>query len=38
MARLFSEGLCIMHDLVENVNAAAAGMQAAGVNVKVVED
>ena len=38
MAKLFSEGLCIMHDLKENVSAAAAGMRAAGINVKVVED
>lgn len=33
MAKLFSEGLCIMHDLVENVSAAYAAMRAAGSNV-----
>lgn len=38
MARLFSEGIVIMYDVVENVNAAAEGMRAAGVDVKVVEE
>jgi len=38
MAKLFSEGIVIMYDVRENVNAAAAGMRAAGINVKVVED
>jgi len=38
MAKLFSEGLCIMHDVKENVAAAYSAMQAAGINVKVVED
>lgn len=38
MAKLFSEGIVIMYDVKENVNAAAEGMRAAGINVKVVED
>ena len=38
MARLFSEGIVIMYDMKENVNAAAEGMRAAGISVKVVED
>lgn len=37
MAKLFSEGLCIMHDVVENVKQAAE-MCPASINVKVVED
>ena len=38
MAKLFSEGIVIMYDVVENVSAAAVEMRAAGVNVKVEED
>jgi hypothetical protein len=38
MAKLFSEGIVIMYDVKENVNAAAAEMRAAGANVKVEED
>lgn len=38
MAKLFCEGLCIMHDVKENVVAAFAAMQAAGSNVKYEED
>lgn len=38
MAKLFSEGLCIMHDVKENVVAAYAAMQAAGSNVTMKED
>lgn len=38
MAKLFSEGIVIMYDVCENVNAAAEGMRAAGIDVKVVED
>ena len=38
MAKLFCEGLCIMHDVRENVNAAFAAMQAAGSNVTMKED
>lgn len=38
MAKLFSEGLCIMHDVKENVVAAFAAMQAAGSNVIMKED
>ena len=37
MAKLFSEGLCIMHDLVENVEQAAS-LCPASVKYKVVED
>lgn len=36
MAKLFIEGVCVMHDLSENVNAAA-NLVPAGVNFKVVE-
>ena len=38
MARLFSEGLCIMHDVKENVSVAYAAMRAAGSNVTMQED
>lgn len=38
MAKLFCEGLCIMHDVKENVVAAFAAMQAAGGNVTMKED
>lgn len=38
MAKLYFDGIVIMYDVCENVNAAAAGMRAAGINVKVVED
>lgn len=38
MAKLFSEGLCIMHDVKENVAAAFEAMQAAGSNVTMKED
>ena len=38
MAKLFNEGLCIMHDVKENVVAAFAAMQAAGSNVTMKED
>jgi hypothetical protein len=37
MAKLFIEGVCVMHDIKENVNAAAA-LCPASINVKVVED
>ena len=37
MAKLYFDGVCVMHDVVENVNAAAA-LCPASINVKVVED
>ena len=38
MAKLYFDGLCIMHDVKENVVAAFAAMQAAGSNVTMKED
>ena len=38
MAKLFSEGIVIMYDVKENVEAAYAAMQAAGSNVIMQED
>jgi hypothetical protein len=37
MAKLFIEGVCVMHDAVENVKQAAA-LCPASVECKVVED
>ena len=37
MAKLYFDGVCVMHDVVENVNTAAA-LCPASINVKVVED
>ena len=36
MKKLFIEGVCVMHDLSENV-VAAAEMMPQGVNFKIVE-
>ena len=36
MAKLYIEGVCVMHDLSENV-VAAAEMMPQGVNFKIVE-
>lgn len=38
MAKLVDGNVTIMYDVKENVVAAFAAMQAAGVNVKVVEE
>lgn len=38
MAKLYFDGVCVMHDLVENVSAAYAAMLAAGSNVTMQED
>lgn len=37
MAKLYFDGVCVMHDVVENVEQAAE-MCPASINVKVVED
>ena len=37
MAKLYFDGVCVMHDVVENVKQAAA-LCPASVNVKVVEE
>ena len=37
MKKLFIDGVCVMHDVKENVELAA-GMLPAGVNFKVAED
>lgn len=37
MAKLYLDGVCVMHDVVENVKQAAE-MCPASINVKVVED
>jgi hypothetical protein len=38
MAKLYFDGIVIMYDVVENVVAAFAAMQAAGSNVTMKED
>lgn len=38
MAKLYFDGVCIMHDVKENVAAAYAAMQAAGSNVTMKEE